>query len=440
MPVEVIMPKVDMDMETGRISAWHVDEGAEVSEGDPLFDIETDKAAMEVESPASGRLGTISAAVGDDVPIGTAVAWVYAEGEEIAAAPARTAPAEASAQVTDKARTTQPHESEAREPATSVGDRPRATPLARRLAKQHGLDLRDVRGSGPAGRIGRVDIEAALAARTAEPSQSTPRETPAPHPARIALESTDGLAVHRAGSDEGPPLVLIHGLAGDSSGWTRLERRLGDARRIKIDLTGHGQSPQGDIRDFEDLVSAAIQAFDAEGIADAHLVGHSLGGAVALALADSRPRAVASLTLLSPAGLGAEIDGAVLRGIAKASRVESLAPWLKRLVSDPDTIGYDYAKAAMASRADEGLRIGQARMIETLLPDDTQSFDVSDRLARLTCPVRIVWGRDDAIIPWKHALKAPGSAALHLLPGVGHLPHLEAPALVADVIRAQARL
>ncbi|MEP1696245.1 MAG: biotin/lipoyl-containing protein, partial [Paracoccaceae bacterium] len=70
MPIEVILPKVDMDMESGTISAWHVAEGDIVTKGDPLFDIETDKAAMEIESPASGVLHHIIATEGNTVPIG----------------------------------------------------------------------------------------------------------------------------------------------------------------------------------------------------------------------------------------------------------------------------------------------------------------------------------------------------------------------------------
>ena len=88
MPVEVIMPKVDMDMDRGRIAAWHVAEGDTVARGDPLFDIETDKAAMEVEAPGDGTLHHVTAGVGDEVAIGQAVAWIYAEGEAVDAAPA----------------------------------------------------------------------------------------------------------------------------------------------------------------------------------------------------------------------------------------------------------------------------------------------------------------------------------------------------------------
>ena len=90
MPIEVIMPKVDMDMASGTVSAWHVEPGSTVAKGDPLFDIETDKAAMEVEAQADGILQH-PVAEGTEVAIGQPVAWLYAEGEAVEDAP--TAPA-----------------------------------------------------------------------------------------------------------------------------------------------------------------------------------------------------------------------------------------------------------------------------------------------------------------------------------------------------------
>jgi len=82
MAVEVILPKVDMDMETGKILRWYKQAGDVVSKGEPLFEMETDKAAMEVDAPASGILDDVNAPEGEDIPVGQAVAWIYAEGEE----------------------------------------------------------------------------------------------------------------------------------------------------------------------------------------------------------------------------------------------------------------------------------------------------------------------------------------------------------------------
>jgi pyruvate/2-oxoglutarate dehydrogenase complex dihydrolipoamide acyltransferase (E2) component len=81
MAIEVILPKVDMDMATGIIALWHVKEGDTVKKGMPLFDIETDKAAMEVECPADGIIGNITAQKGAVVPVGQSVAHIYQAGE-----------------------------------------------------------------------------------------------------------------------------------------------------------------------------------------------------------------------------------------------------------------------------------------------------------------------------------------------------------------------
>jgi pyruvate dehydrogenase E2 component (dihydrolipoamide acetyltransferase) len=85
MPIEVILPKVDMDMASGTISRWLVKEGDRVKKGATIFEIETDKATMEVESPGDGTIGRISAQEGAVVPVGVAVAFIFGEGEDASA-------------------------------------------------------------------------------------------------------------------------------------------------------------------------------------------------------------------------------------------------------------------------------------------------------------------------------------------------------------------
>lgn len=155
MAIEVILPKVDMDMSTGRISKWLVADGAEVKKGDPLFEIETDKAAMEVESPGTGKLGQISAKEGDEVPIGQVIAYIFAAGEtagEVAQAKHATPILDAPA----KAAPVAVVENSTSSPSSEI----RATPLARRIAKENGVELSSVKGSGPHGRVLSADIEA----------------------------------------------------------------------------------------------------------------------------------------------------------------------------------------------------------------------------------------------------------------------------------------
>ena len=81
MAVEIVMPRVDMDMSSGRMGRWHAAEGAHVVKGATLFEIETDKAAMEVDAPASGVLKFVAASEGDVLPVGACIGWIVAEGE-----------------------------------------------------------------------------------------------------------------------------------------------------------------------------------------------------------------------------------------------------------------------------------------------------------------------------------------------------------------------
>ena len=150
MPVEVILPKVDMDMTTGIISKWHVKNGDSVQKGGVLFEMETDKSAIEIEAPATGTINNL-ADTGKTIEIGKAVAMIYTSGETVqeinSTAPAPLAKVEATPEIV--------------KPITVVanGTGLRATPLARRLARQKNITLNSISGSGPRGRIVAEDVE-----------------------------------------------------------------------------------------------------------------------------------------------------------------------------------------------------------------------------------------------------------------------------------------
>ena len=160
MPVEVILPKVDMDMATGKIAKWHVKEGDAVKKRGLLFEIETDKAAMEIDAPSDGIIRNITAAEGVVVPVGQAVALIYQDGE-IASAPVTSEPLPPVKPITSAPRPDA--DQTAVLPAASASGRFPATPLARRLAKQGGITLENIPGSGPRGRIAAIDVQDALA-------------------------------------------------------------------------------------------------------------------------------------------------------------------------------------------------------------------------------------------------------------------------------------
>jgi pyruvate dehydrogenase E2 component (dihydrolipoamide acetyltransferase) len=156
MATEVIMPKVDMVMETGIFDEWLKKEGEHVNKGDPLFVITTDKAAIEVESPGDGILANASAKAGDVIPVTEVIAYILAPGE---APPVKAAPAAASA----PAGLAVAEVVSVAEPVTAVAeshemDKIRATPVARRLAQELSMDLGLISGRGPRGRIHKADV------------------------------------------------------------------------------------------------------------------------------------------------------------------------------------------------------------------------------------------------------------------------------------------
>lgn len=192
MAVEVILPKVDMDMSTGTISVWHVKDGDTVKKGQALFDIETDKAAMEIESPGEGVIKIGNAPVKAVVPIGTVVAMIFGAGEEVKAFAGAAAPASATA-VSAPVAAPVAGKIETAAPMSSGGVR--ATPLARRLAKQQGISLAAVSGSGPRGRIVSADLANAKAAK---PSAAAPLAS--------SMESDAVRALYAPGSYSVTPL------------------------------------------------------------------------------------------------------------------------------------------------------------------------------------------------------------------------------------------
>ena len=159
MAFSVVMPALEMAQDTGKLIAWRKKEGDPVTKGEPLLDIETDKAVMEVEAPADGILAGIKASPGADIPVGQTIAWIVAPGEKpptenesAIAAPAARAKAEShAAPVPGRASESAPPQSA------------RISPKARRLAKELGVDVNSVRGTGAGGEILASDVQAAAA-------------------------------------------------------------------------------------------------------------------------------------------------------------------------------------------------------------------------------------------------------------------------------------
>src|SRR5579862_3113505 len=174
MAFSVVMPALEIAQETGKLLAWRKREGDRVTKGDPLLEIETDKAVVEVEAPADGILAGIKAAEGADIPVGQTIAWIVAPGEE---PPAESAAATPVARASSHAKTEIPSHTAtpSPQPASSTA---KISPKARRLAKELGVDLASVRGSGPGGEILASDVQAAAASSPSSEKKSGSVEVP----------------------------------------------------------------------------------------------------------------------------------------------------------------------------------------------------------------------------------------------------------------------
>lgn len=163
MAISVVMPALEMAQETGKLLAWRKKEGEHVTKGEPLLEIETDKAVVEIEAPADGVLAGVKSHEGAVVPVGETIAWIVAPGEQPPSAVTTS-------QGSGRATTTPPRPSAAvivSEPPSTQGVQ--ISPKARRLAKEQGVDIDRVHGTGPGGSITTEDILAAVPSRTAPP-------------------------------------------------------------------------------------------------------------------------------------------------------------------------------------------------------------------------------------------------------------------------------
>ncbi|KJF74517.1 pyruvate dehydrogenase complex dihydrolipoamide acetyltransferase [Agrobacterium arsenijevicii] len=195
MPINITMPALSPTMEEGNLAKWLVKEGDKVAPGDVIAEIETDKATMEVEAVDEGIVAKLVVAAGTDaVKVNALIAILAAEGEDVAEAAkggnAAPAPSQAKAEAPKEEKTeAAPVKAEqaaapsAPAPVAKSGERVFASPLARRLAKEAGLDLTAVSGSGPHGRIVKTDVEKAAASGGAKAAPAAAASAGAPAPA-----------------------------------------------------------------------------------------------------------------------------------------------------------------------------------------------------------------------------------------------------------------
>lgn len=235
----------------------------------------------------------------------------------------------------------------------------------------------------------------------------------------------DGREVRAYETGEGPLVLFLHGTGGNGRAWFNQLRRLGETHHcIAIDLPGYGQTPLGPLQAHDDYPAFLDRLMAVAGWDEAVMVGNSLGGRVALAMALDYPRRVAGLVLINSSGI--HLEG-----------VPTLSPFDMEPASFLKAIFYRPADRVMALRAagETPPWLATAR----LLSENSLHEDLRSRLKEVAVPTLILWGEHDAVIPLPYAVALqegiPG-ARLVQIPRAGHVPMLERPDAVNRAIAA----
>lgn len=372
--LRITMPKWGLSMESGKVTDWFVAEGDEVTAGQELCEIDTDKIAGALECAGEGVVRALVVETGVDVPVGGTIALVA--GPDV--------PQEA----VDAALTRAREQLESGETADDSGPRLATVPVGGRLLSYSLL---------------------------------------APAEGSAAADAV--------------PLVFVHGYGGDKNSWLFVQEPLAADRPVyALDLPGHGESTKevgdGSVTALADTVVAFL---DAVGVSRAHLVGHSLGGAVAVVAAGRAGDRVASLTLLAPAAVGPEINAGYLRGFASATTRRELKPHLLHLFADSSLVQRQMVDDLLAYKRKDGVDAALTGLAEALLDGDGVRSEVVADVATARDgydgPTVVVWGEGDAVVPIVNADGLGDPVTVRRLAGVGHMAHMERPSEVVAAVQ-----
>lgn len=237
-------------------------------------------------------------------------------------------------------------------------------------------------------------------------------------------------------------IVLLHGFGGSHRVWTSVQDALSDnATVIAYDLPGHGASLSWpDAGAAKVAVRAVVEDLSSRGLGKVHLVGHSMGGAVATLIASGEPASVASLTLLAPGGFGPEINGRLIARYAAARSEADVRTALEAMTGFENPVSEEAVRGSFAMRATPGQVEKLVEMGGLISRNGKQGAIPREWLEKLPMPVSVVWGRLDGVLPFYQTDDLPAQFALHRLANAGHMLIEEAPELVMHVVRRQLAL
>jgi pyruvate dehydrogenase E2 component (dihydrolipoamide acetyltransferase) len=241
----------------------------------------------------------------------------------------------------------------------------------------------------------------------------------------------DGIRVRyaaRGGDDASRPAVLfIHGFGGDLDNWLFNLDALAEKNRVfALDLPGHGQStPKVPGTTLADLARFVGKFMDAVPLEKAHLVGHSMGGGIAAQMAVDQPERVESVSLISPAGFGDEVNNAYTEGFVQAESRRELKPVVELLFANPELVSRQMLDDLLKYKRLDGVGDALTSLNGGLFAGGRQGAQPVGKLAATGKPVLVIWGGKDQIIPAAHAKNAPEGATVRVFDDAGHMSQME---------------
>lgn len=235
-----------------------------------------------------------------------------------------------------------------------------------------------------------------------------------------------------------PTITLVHGFGASHAAWDAIAADLSvTVRTLAVDLPGHGRSlASPGAGNAKASARAILSGLAVRGVESTHIVGHSMGGAVATLMALAEPGRVASLTLLAPGGFGEEIDGPLLRAYAAAADATALRACLAAMSGPDSPPAEDDIQACLAMRSHPGQAESLVAIAGAITRGDRQGVIPRELLASLPMPVTVLWGTADSVLPVLQAEGLPERFRILRLPRAGHMLAAEAPGAVLAAIRA----
>lgn len=255
---------------------------------------------------------------------------------------------------------------------------------------------------------------------------------------RYQFAETAAGTIRYATRGEGSPAVLlVHGFGGDLDNWLFSIDALAESATVyALDLPGHGQSTKSVADPSLSGLSAAVLAFmDHVGLAKAHFIGHSMGGAVSMRTALDAPERVASLSLIASAGLGREIDHGYIQGFVGATSRRDLKPVLETLFADRGLVSRSLIDDLLKYKRLDGVEDALKAISSAMFADGAQSSVLTDLIAAAKTPILVVWGEEDRVIPAAHANALGDAARVAVIPNAGHMVQMEASGKVNALLK-----